>query len=273
MPAPLNVGSVPYLVGRPVDLTLGQEPLIRFAREIPARLVEGLRSGRIDVALVSSIELFRQPGYRYISGPCVAGHGYVGSVQVFLKRPLAEVTSIALDPASRTAATLVRCLLASHPQRDQGPPEYIELEQGEDPRGADTDAWLSIGDRALRDALAPDAPPVFNPSEEWRRRTGRPFVFAAWIVRPGTPVEAHLGAFERAASAGGARIEELARAAATEWQVPPGAALEYLAQECTYDIGQDMHSSLLAFRDMAAPLGLCAADLEPQPVGLASANA
>lgn len=264
----LSVGSVPYLVGRPVDLTLGNEPGISFAREVPARLVEGLRNGRIDAALVSSIELFRQPGYRYIAGPCVAGHGYVGSVQVFLRKPLAEIEAIAMDPASRTAATLVRCLLADHPERAGGPPEYIELEAGADPRAAGTDAWLSIGDRALRDALADDARPVFNPSEEWVRRTGRPFVFAAWIVRPDADIAAHLGAFERAASQGNKRIGALAQEAAERWGVPPKAALEYLASECTYDVSTEMHASLLAFRDLAAPLGLCAAELEPTPIKL-----
>ena len=273
MPPELSVGSVPYLVGRPVDATLGDEPGISFVREAPALLVEGLRSGRLDVALVSSIELFRQPGYRYVSGPCVAGHGYVGSVQVFLRRPLREVEAIAMDPASRTAATLVRCLLADHPDREQGPPEYIELAQGEDPRAAGTDAWLSIGDRALRDALADDAPPVFNPSEEWVRRTGRPFVFAAWIVRPDAPIEPHLTAFERAAENGGRAIQSLAREAASAWNLPAEAAVRYLASECTYDVGEAMHGSLLAFRDLAAPLGLCSPDFDPTPIRLQGARA
>ncbi|MFT5049194.1 MAG: chorismate dehydratase [Chlamydiales bacterium] len=270
MSRPLRVGSVPYLVGRPVDLTLGEEADIEFGREEPARLVEGLREGRLDVALVSSIELFRRPGYSYIAGPCVAGHGYVGSVQVFLRRPLGQVETIAMDPASRTAATLVRCMLAG---RDGGAPRYIELERGSDPARAETDAWLSIGDRALRDVLAPDALPVFNPSEEWAAREGRPFVFAAWIIAPGVDIEPHLPAFRRASDAGQARIEDLARQASVDWNIPEDAAHTYLARECTYDVGSEMHAAMLAFRDLAAPLGLCEADLIPEPVTLSTTHA
>ncbi|MFT5150919.1 MAG: hypothetical protein ACI841_000903, partial [Planctomycetota bacterium] len=43
MSAKLRVGSVPYLVGRPLDLGLEREPGIEFMRAVPARLVDGLR--------------------------------------------------------------------------------------------------------------------------------------------------------------------------------------------------------------------------------------
>ena len=81
----LRVGSVPYLVGRPLDLGLEREPGIRYERRVPAELVEGLRRGELDAALVSSIELFRAPGYRYLAPFAVSGAGPVGSVQVFLR--------------------------------------------------------------------------------------------------------------------------------------------------------------------------------------------
>ena len=97
----LRVASVPYLVGRPVDEGLAREPGIEFTRAVPARLARGLRDGSLDVALVSSIELFRIPGASYLDGPCIAGEGRVSSVQVFLRRPLAEVRTVALDPEAR----------------------------------------------------------------------------------------------------------------------------------------------------------------------------
>ena len=107
----LRVGSVPYLVGRPLDQGLGDEPGIELHHAVPALLIDQLRAGEIDVALVSSIELFRTPGYRYIDGIGVAGESYVGSVQVFLRKPIQEVRSIAMDPSSRAAAALTRTLL------------------------------------------------------------------------------------------------------------------------------------------------------------------
>ena len=210
MPAPLRVGTVPYLVGRPLDLGLGDEPGIELVRAVPARLVEGLRDGSLDVALVSSIELFRRPGYRYLDRFAVCGRGSVGSVKVFLRRPLHSVASIALDPASRTAATLVRILLAERPG---GPPAFLETPEGSDPREAGTDAWLRIGDAALREHLANEdgGLAVFNPSEEWTRQNALPFVFAPWIVRPGAEIEPHLPAFVEARARGVLATERLAR--------------------------------------------------------------
>lgn len=260
----LKVGSVPYLVGRPLDRGLGDEPGIELSHAVPARLVEDLRAGRIDVALVSSIELFRAPGYRYLEGTAVCGRGFVGSVQIFLRRPIEAVERVALDPSSRTAATLVQVLLAA---RAGGPPAFVEVEAGRDPRALDACAWLRIGDVALRETVERATATTFNPSAVWAERTGLPFVFATWIVRPGVDIEPHLPAFLRARERGARSLGELASEAARAWGLPFEACARYLFEECTYDAGRDVHRALLAFRDGAAPLGLCEGGLEPEPVG------
>ncbi|MFT7485364.1 MAG: chorismate dehydratase [Candidatus Paceibacteria bacterium] len=259
----LRVGSVPYLVGRPLDLGLGEEQGIELVHDVPANLVPMLRSGEIDVAMVSSIELFRQPGYRFIPGIGVFGQGLVSSVQVFLRKPLSEVQSIAMDPASRTAACLVRVLLADRPN---GAPEFIEVPMGENPRDLDADGWLRIGDEALRESLAPDCPKVFNPSKAWAQKTGLPFVFAPWIVAPDAQIEPHLAAFARARLRGASAIAELSEQAAKSWNLPLPACTRYLAEECQYELGDEMTAALYAFRDAAGALGLCDPSLEPKAV-------
>ena len=259
----LRVGSVPYLVGRPLDLGLEREGGIELVRRVPAELVAGLRAGDVDVALVSSIELFRQPGYRWLAGLAVAGAGSVGSVQVFLRRPLAEVRTLALDPASRTAAALVQVLLA-----DPGPaPRCVEVAAGDDPRAAAADAWLRIGDPALREHLSEPDLPVFNPSQAWAERTGLPFPFAVWIVRPGVELApGEVEAFARSRAHGLARLDELAGAASRAWRLPLAACRKYLCEECRYEPGPALAPALRAFRDRAAALGLCRADLDPRPI-------
>jgi chorismate dehydratase len=267
--APLRVGSVPYLVGRPLDLGLGEAPGVELSHHVPAELVAKLRSGELDVALVSSIELFRRPGYRYLSGIGVAGQGFVASVQLFLRKPLEEVRTVALDPDSRTAATLVRVLLAGHPG---GAPEFREVPAGTDPRAAGTDAWLRIGDPALREFLGSGAPPFFNPSQAWSERSGLPFVFAAWIVRPGVSIEPHLSAFAEARQRGARAIDSLVDQACAAWQLPRAACARYLGEECLYDPGAQMHAALVAFRVAAARLELCRGDLQPEPIELFSGH-
>ncbi len=260
---PLRVGTVPFLVARPLDCGLGDEPGIELAPDVPARLVERVRAGELDVALVSSIELFRQPGYRYLDGLAVAGHDFVASVQVFLRKPLAEVATLALDPASRAAATLVRTMLA---QREGGPPEYLECDVSEDPRKLDADAWLRIGDLALREHLEPNARPVFNPSRAWREATGLPFVFATWIVRPGVDLEPYLDAFKSARERGEARRAEYAQQASEQWKLPLEACRRYLLDECVYQPGPAMHAALREFQKRAATIDLCDPSLAPQPI-------
>ncbi len=253
------------MVGRPLDKGLGDEPGISLEHDVPARLIERLRSGDLDVALVSSIELFRRDGYRYLDGIGVAGDGYVGSVQVFLRAPIQEAKSLAMDPASRAAAALTKSLLF---ERRGGPPEYVEVPLGQDPAAAkDTDGWLRIGDQALRETLTIDAP-AWNPSEEWRERTGLPFVFAAWIVRPDAEIEPHLDAFRRARARGRDAVDELAEEAAKAWSLPAAKCRSYLSEECRYDPAEDMGPALREFQKRAARAGLCDPRTKPGPIPL-----
>jgi chorismate dehydratase len=269
-PRPLRVGSPAYLVARPLDLGLEREPGIELERAVPARLVEGLRAGRLDVALVSSIELFRAPGYRWIDGPAVCGAGPVRSVQVFLRKPLEEVERVLLDPDSRAAAVLTRVVL---PPRLRSAPRFLEIEPGRGPERAaleeDADAWLAIGDAALRRALSSPAPQSFDPCAAWFADTGLPFAFAVWIVRPGVePAPEALAAFARARERGRAALEDLADRAAAEWALPVEACRRYLGLECRYDPGPALARALFAFRDAAAAIGQCDAALDPSPISL-----
>jgi chorismate dehydratase len=257
-PPRLRVGTVPYVVGRPLDLGLEEESGITLSYEVPAKLVDGLREGRLDVALVSSIELFRRPGYRYLDRLVVAGRGFVSSVQLFLRVPIERVATIALDPASRTSAALLASLLAD---RAGGPPRFLQVPEGADPRREPADAWLRIGDRALAEYFTASPPPVFNPSQAWCERTGRPFVFAAWIVRPGVAIEAFLPAFERARERGAAAVDGLARGLARERGLPLEGALRYLGNECVYELDSELRGALEAFRDAASAVGACESGL------------
>jgi chorismate dehydratase len=256
------VGTVPYLVGRPLDLGLGETPGIELRQELPAQLVTSLREGRLDVALVSSIELFRRPGYGYVDGLAVLGDGPVSSVQLFLRQPAETLRRVALDPASRTSATLVQILLA---ERFGARPEFLEVPAGLDPREVPADAWLRIGDAALRERLLEPELESLDPSLVWRQWTGLPFPFAVWIVAPGVVLGPRLAAFRASRSRGAAAAPELAEAAARESGLPRAALRHYLLEECRYDPGPALRPALLRFRDLAAAHGLCDGSLEPAP--------
>jgi chorismate dehydratase len=264
MSAPLRVGSPPYLVARPLNEGLDRAEGIELVLDVPARLIQALRNGALDAALVSAIELFRRPGYRYLAGPAVTGRGFVASVQVFLRKPLAAVRSVALDPASRAGAALTRIVL---PEATGSAPEFVDLPPLADPATAAADAWLAIGDPALRTYLSPAAPPVFNPCAAWVELTGLAYVFAVWILRPGARIgERHLEHFAEAQARGAAALESLCSEASRAWKLPLAACRRYLAEECGFAAGSELEASLSELRRRAAALDLCRADLLPEPI-------
>ena len=258
----LRVGTVPYLVARPLDCGLEDEEGIELIRDVPASLIRSLREGALDVALVSSIELFRRPGYSYLPDLAVAANGYISSVLMFHGCPLEELRTVALDPASRAARALLQIVLAARGVT----PEFIDVQAGDDPRSAGCDAWLRIGDPALRECVDPSTPAAFSPSEAWKELTGSAFPFAVWIVREGVDVSAHLDAFRRSRERGSEALESLVKMGAETWELDPAFVHRYLAEESLYRLGDSLPETLRALRDHGAELGLCEQDLDPGPV-------
>jgi predicted solute-binding protein len=151
-------------------------------------------------------------------------------------------------------------------------PRMLEVAAGVDPRAAGADAWLRIGDAALREALAADAPPSFNPSAAWTARTGLPFVFACWVGAPQLELRARGELFHAARARGRAATAALAREAARTWRLAERDCADYLERECVYELAApEMARALRRFRDEAARLGACRADLEPRGVERAAA--
>ena len=102
----LRIGSVPYL--NAVPLTWGLEAEACF--EPPSRLVSRLHRGELDAALVSITEVLLNPGYSVLDGVGIVSRGPVYSVVLAHRRPLEELQSIELDPASCTSVQLLKVL-------------------------------------------------------------------------------------------------------------------------------------------------------------------
>jgi chorismate dehydratase len=175
----LAVGAVNYLNSKPLIERLDEllEGHATLRLDYPSRLADDLASGKLDVALIPSIEYFRGRDYEVISDACVAAHGPVLSVKLYSRVPWGDVKSIALDEGSRTSATLARILLA---ERHGVFPKSAPLPLDHRTEDSSADAILLIGDRAI-------SPPdeqflgTWDLGEEWFEWTGLPFVFAMWV--------------------------------------------------------------------------------------------
>jgi chorismate dehydratase len=170
----LRIGCVKYLNARP--LIRGWPGNVEF--DHPSGLCQRLTSGQLDVALVSSFEFLRNPIYRIIDGVSISSDGPVHSVVVAHRGAFSGIEQIELDPASETAANLLRCLLAEFGLT-------ARLTGGDSESAGLSRARLIIGDQAIRFRQNhADAYQFWDLGEQWKKLTGLPFVFALWLIRP-----------------------------------------------------------------------------------------
>jgi chorismate dehydratase len=177
---PPRIGCVKYLNARP--LIRGWLGAVDF--DHPAALCRKLSSGKLDVALVSSIEYLRRPDYRIVDGISISANGPVYSVIVTHTGELSRVREIRIDPTSETSVALLRCLLVECGLKAR----LIEGEAPATPRGftgiRPSKAQLLIGDEAIRFRQEHPRSRVWDLAQEWKNMTDLPFVFALWLVRP-----------------------------------------------------------------------------------------
>lgn len=252
----LRIGTVPFLVARPLTAGLAEDPEVQLDTAVPARLAEGLAAGRLDVALASSVLVLRRPGYRlWEEGPVIACRKAVRSVLLFLRPGLGgpeHVRRLLTDPASRTGSALARIVLRDRFQADF---RAEEAAPGADPFGQGADAVQLIGDAALRAAAERSDWRPLDLGETWVALTRLPFVFAGWICRPGFDPARAAGVLEAAAERGLAARERLAREAAHE----TGLSLDFLVRYLTEDVAwrlppRELRASLEEFRRRLARL-------------------
>jgi len=249
----IRVGAVTYLNARPLIVALEElDPRVELVMDHPSRLADALADGRLDVAMIPSIEYARQPGSTIVSDACIACDGPVRSVKLYGRTPVEDVRTLALDEGSRTSAALVRILLQ---QRFGVTPELRPLPIGASLDATTADAVLLIGDRGMT-RVEGRFEFVWDLGEEWTRWTGLPLVFALWIARPGIDVRELEKTLAAARDAGLLRLEEIARREAPRIGISEESCLSYLRDNLKFHFGPRQRQGLLHFYTLAERQGL-----------------
>jgi chorismate dehydratase len=182
---PLRVGKIPYANLYPVYRSLEQllpPGSVEFVEGHPSELNRMLREGRLDVSPNSSIEYARHPD-RYLLVPdiSIAARDRVMSVLLLSNRPLDALPDgpIAMTEASDSSVVLLEILVRQFLHRDN---PLVRSPLPAEEALKRYPACLAIGDAAIRASLGKVAPFVTDMGSWWRRETGKPFVFALWIV-------------------------------------------------------------------------------------------
>lgn len=248
---PVRIGAVSYLNSKPLIEGLAeQSPDAELILDVPSRLADDLSAGALDVALIPSVECFRNPGYQIVSDACVAARGAVLSVKLYSRIAIPDIRRLALDDGSRTSAALVRVILSEQYGVE---PALEPLPLGSSIDETDADAVLLIGDRAIRPPLEKFAA-TWDLGEKWHEWTGLPFVFAVWVAAGDRDLESLQETLGRARDLGCERIADIARREAPRLGISESTAYDYLTKNLHFQLGPAERSGLELFRSLVEKL-------------------
>jgi chorismate dehydratase len=255
----LRVGAVNYLNTKPLIYGLERfAPQAEVVLDFPSRLADELAAGRLDVALIPSIEFFHDPSYTIVSNACIACRGPVLSVKLFSRVPIESIRTLALDAGSRTSVALTRILLA---ERHGVRPEVKPLPLGDSLADTQADAVLLIGDRAMH-SPGGRFEVVWDLGDQWCRWAELPFVFAMWVARAGTELGGLEAALCEARDAGLAHLEDIAEREAAPLGLTRPQCVSYLRDNLYFYLGAREQRGLELFYNKAAQLGLAPSGVE-----------
>ncbi|MBK7289577.1 MAG: menaquinone biosynthesis protein [Chitinophagaceae bacterium] len=176
----IKVGVVNYLNTKPLVYGLEREPIssqIELIGDYPSRLAEMLLNNEIDIGLVPVAVLPKLKEYHIVSDYCIGTEGEIASVALFSEVPMHEIEKVLLDYQSQTSVALLKYLIKEYWGIN---PQIIQAENEEYRNQiAGTTAGLVIGDRAFEQRKISTF--IYDLGSEWRKITGLPFVFAAWV--------------------------------------------------------------------------------------------
>jgi chorismate dehydratase len=176
---------------------------IELVQDYPAHIAAQLIDGSIDLGLVPVAALPRLEESHIITNYCIGCNGPVASVCLFSEVPLEEVEEVLLDYQSRTSAALAKLLLKEFWQLK---PNLVDTRNEYQSQIRGKTAGLLIGDRAL--AQRKVSPYIYDLGEAWKKYTGLPFVFAAWVSNKKLPEE-FVSSFNEANKLGLLNLEDV----------------------------------------------------------------
>jgi len=254
---PARIGSVPYLNARP--LIYGIEDKVTVCT--PALLADLLHRGQFDVGLVPIAEVLLHDQYDVVDGIAIASRGPVKSVFLVHRVPIEQIKRVAVDPASRTSAWLVRVILKYGYHLE---PEFYPLADA--PELSGHEAMMLFGDGAIWYHSSNGSDASLDLGEAWTEMTGLPFVYAVWALQRGVADPVGTGR-RRAATAARALPQQLRQAKADglahieeivqdSTEATPEFRREYLTRNVVHELGDAEKQGIRRFQQYLKEMGL-----------------
>jgi chorismate dehydratase len=241
----IRVGAVSYLNTKPLIYGFEHGMMsesVELKIDFPSKIASMLLEDKIDVGLVPVAIIPEMKEHYIISDYCISCDGAVASVCLFSDVPLNKIEKILLDYQSRTSVELLKILIKEYwkidPVPEQTSGEYQEKISG-------TTAALVIGDRALAQRRV--SPYIYDLGLEWKKYTGLPFVFAAWVSNKKLN-ENFINSFNKANAAGFDKIEAIIK----ENPFPQFNLNEYYTKYISFQLNQKKMEALKVFLNKTA---------------------
>jgi chorismate dehydratase len=224
---------------------------------VPSSCAAALREGTGDIGIIPAIAYNSIPGLVIIPEVAIAARGAVRSILLISKVPLERVRTVATDNSSMTSVALSRVLFEKW---WGGGRDFRSLEPKLTSMLRECDAALIIGDPALK--VDRSRYQVLDLAEEWKRLSGKSFVFAFWAVREAALAEMQpeldLAAIFQASRNHGlepAALEQIAREWSKRLQIAPAEVKDYLTRNIYYQLDPDCLEGMELFFRYAAECG------------------
>lgn len=248
----LRIGVVPYMNAKPLIYGLNQEPdSIELSFEVPSLLPDMLNNDQVDVAIIPSVEYFRNSNYLIIPDISISSRGRVESVKIFSNVPMQDIRSIALDKSSLTSCTLAKIILE---RQYQISPQYTSWNKQYDISRTETDAVLLIGDNAMK--ITDSGYITMDLGEAWFEYTRLPFVYAVWVIKKDRRMSGINNLLRSVKETGIKSVKTIATAESQRLHLPYERCLNYLTNSILYDLGRDEIEGLRMFYYYAVSSGL-----------------
>ncbi len=244
---------------------------------VPSQCAEALRTNTADIAIIPAIEYPRIGNLVVLPGLSIASKRAVRSLLLASKKPVREVSRIALDRSSRSTQALVRILC----RKWWGiAPEFLEEEPDLPAMLQESDAALLIGDPALRLALKvephaerdragvqqcsgksvgfPGIPTLYlyDIVEEWCALSGLPAVLAVWAARPEVATPEVVRDFQESLAQGLLQLDAISAEASKEMGLPAEDLRRYFSENIDYGLDEENLRGLRLYFNLAGELGL-----------------
>ena len=239
----IKISIVNYFNTLPFRYGLKNSDLINFIElqeDIPSICAQKLKFNQVDIGLVPVALLPELDHYTIITNYCIGANGKVDSVKLYSEVPLEEIKTVILDYQSKSSVKLTKVLNKFYWKKKF---EFCDGKPGYEKQISGNWAAVVIGDRTF--SLNGTHKYEYDLAEEWKKMTGLPFVFAAWVTTSDISPE-FVNEFNTALK-DGIKVIEKAIKSSGDNHPENFDAVDYLTHKISYDFDKRKKEALELF--------------------------